>query len=87
MYYITHTHTHLHTHTHNNNNNTMQALHRMREEVTRESPAKQINVEYMQLDLGSFESTKKFVSDFKGKGLRLHILINNAGIMAVPFGK
>eukprot|EP00731_Ephydatia_muelleri_P016736 Em0009g1160a len=64
-----------------------EALHRMREEVTRESPAKQINVEYMQLDLGSFESTKKFVSDFKGKGLRLHILINNAGIMAVPFGK
>ena len=59
----------------------------MREEVAREFPNKQINVEYMQLDLGSFESTKKFVSDFKGKGLPLHILINNAGIMAVPFGK
>lgn len=59
----------------------------MREEAAREFPAKQINVEYMQLDLGSFESTKKFVSDFKGKGLPLHILINNAGIMAVPFGK
>ena len=64
-----------------------EALRRMREEVARESPAKQINVEYMQLDLGSFESTKKFVTDFKNKGLPLHILINNAGIMAVPFGK
>ena len=58
----------------------------MKEEVGRELPAKQLNVEYMQLDLGSFESTKRFVTTFKAKGLPLHILINNAGIMSVPFG-
>lgn len=64
-----------------------EALSRMREEVAREFPTKQVDVECMQLDLGSFESAKKFATDFKAKGLPLHILINNAGIMAVPFGK
>ena len=34
----------------------------------------------MKLDLGSLESTKRFIESFKQKNLPLHILICNAGI-------
>lgn len=40
----------------------------------------------MELDLGSLGSVKKFVNEFKKKGLPLHILVNNAGIMFPPYG-
>ena len=40
----------------------------------------------MELDLGSLDSVKKFVNEFKKKGLPLHILVNNAGIMFPPYG-
>lgn len=43
------------------------------------------NVEAMTLDLNSFASIRQFASDFQEKGLPLHVLINNAGIMACPF--
>ena len=43
-------------------------------------------VEYMELDLGSLASVRKFVANFKKKGLPLHILVNNAGIMFPPYG-
>lgn len=46
----------------------------------------QANVEYMELDLGSLASVRKFVTNFKKKGLPLHILVNNAGIMFPPYG-
>ena len=39
----------------------------------------QHNIEFMKLDLSSFDSTKEFVVSFKEKQLPLHILINNAG--------
>lgn len=42
--------------------------------------------EYMELDLGSLASIRKFVTNFKQKGLPLHILVNNAGIMFPPYG-
>lgn len=41
----------------------------------------------LALDLGSLASVRAFVAAFKAKYNQLHILINNAGIMAVPFGK
>lgn len=41
-------------------------------------------VEFMQLDLMSLESVRKFAEEFKARGLPLHSLINNAGIMALP---
>ena len=44
-------------------------------------------VEFMQLDLASFKSTLDFVEAFKGTGRQLHILVCNAGIGMVPFGK
>ncbi|XP_064396434.1 dehydrogenase/reductase SDR family member on chromosome X-like [Halichondria panicea] len=53
----------------------------------KESSEKDLKVEFMRLDLGSIQSTKDFVRAFKEKNLPLHILINNAGILAVPFAR
>ena len=52
----------------------------MRGEVSQEQPDKTINVEFMSLDLSSLQSVKKFIEDYKQKGLLLHLLINNAGL-------
>ena len=52
-----------------------------------ESSGKQLSVEYMFLDLGSLQATKEFAAAFKERHLPLHILVNNAGIAFVPFGK
>ncbi|KAK2818133.1 hypothetical protein Q7C36_022066 [Tachysurus vachellii] len=41
-------------------------------------------VEFMCLDLASLKSVRQFVQRFKAKGLPLHILVNNAGVMLVP---
>lgn len=38
-----------------------------------------LNVEFMQLDLASLESTMKFIETFKAKYDRLNLLICNAG--------
>ena len=48
---------------------------------------KEVNVDYLPLDLASFQSTIECVRLFKDKNLPLHILINNAGIFAVPYSK
>lgn len=42
-------------------------------------------VEFMQLDVGSLASVKAFTDDFKAKFNRIDLLINNAGIMGVPY--
>lgn len=41
--------------------------------------------EYLQLDLTSFSSIKKFASEFKKKSKKLDVLILNAGVMMPPF--
>lgn len=43
--------------------------------------------EIMQLDLASQASIRAFVAAFKARYDRLDLLINNAGIMMVPYGK
>lgn len=56
------------------------AIRKLKEELP------QAEVEYMELDLGSLTSIRKFVTNFKKKRLPLHILVNNAGIMIPPYG-
>ncbi|CAG8534876.1 4342_t:CDS:2 [Ambispora leptoticha] len=43
------------------------------------------NVEFLQLDLQNLKQVKKAAETFLEKGLPIHILINNAGIMATPY--
>lgn len=43
-------------------------------------------VSVMQVDISDLESIKTFVQNFKTKYSKLDILLNNAGIMAVPYG-
>jgi NAD(P)-dependent dehydrogenase (short-subunit alcohol dehydrogenase family) len=46
-----------------------------------------VKVEYIPLDLSSFQSTIDCVRAFKEKNLPLHILINNAAVAWTPFGE
>lgn len=41
-------------------------------------------VSFLQLDLGSFASIRAFADAYKACGKPLHLLINNAGVMACP---
>ena len=59
----------------------------MKQEVLQSDPNKTISVEYMQLDLSSFKSTKDFTIAYKEKNLPLDILINNAGILGPPLSE
>ena len=46
-----------------------------------------VMVEFLPLDLSSFQSTLECVRIFKEKALPLHILINNAGIAFTPYSE
>ena len=45
------------------------------------------DVELIQLDLASQASVTQFTTEFKAKHTRLDLLINNAGIMMVPYAR
>jgi NAD(P)-dependent dehydrogenase (short-subunit alcohol dehydrogenase family) len=47
----------------------------------------QAKAEWMPLDLSDLAEVRRFAGEFAGRYGRLDILINNAGIMAVPFGR
>ncbi|KAM3857224.1 polyprenol dehydrogenase [Diretmus argenteus] len=40
--------------------------------------------EFLFLDLASLKSVRQFSQEFKDRGLSLHVLVNNAGVMLVP---
>ena len=63
-----------------------QVIERMREQLTAKDGARG-ELEYMHLDLSSLQSVKEFADNFKRKNLPLHILVNNAAVAFVPFGK
>ncbi|CAI9726066.1 Hypothetical predicted protein [Octopus vulgaris] len=44
-------------------------------------------IEGFEVDLGSMKSVHKFAYEFKSRRLPLHILINNAAVMYVPYKK
>ncbi|CAD0023545.1 unnamed protein product [Aureobasidium pullulans] len=44
-------------------------------------------VEFLSLDLTDFDSVKSAAETFKQKEQRLDILLNNAGVMAMPYSK
>ena len=44
-------------------------------------------LEFIELNLANLDSVRKFAEKFKSKHNSLDILLNNAGIMLIPFGK
>ena len=59
----------------------------MKREIASEHPEKEVKLEYMLVDLASFRSVKDFTVAFRERNLPLHVLINNAGILAPGRGK
>jgi len=52
-----------------------------RQDVIAKSGAKEEGVRLMLADLASLDSVRQLASDFLGKSQRLHVLINNAGLI------
>ncbi|WOL10546.1 hypothetical protein Cni_G19304 [Canna indica] len=57
--------------------------HKVKEEIIKEAQNARIDV--LELDLSSMASVKNFASEFVSLNLPLNILINNAGVLGVPF--
>ena len=53
--------------------------------IRREIPGAKLK--FIQVDLASLESIRNFADDFKENYDRLDILLNNAGIMLIPYGR
>ena len=60
----------------------MEKGERARAEILREAP--NATLDLMQLDVGDLASVRAFVDAFKERYHRLDILLNNAGVMAIP---
>ena len=58
-----------------------------KEESSQTAEGKEVKVEYIPLDLASFQSTKECVRIFKERDLPLHILVNNAAVCWIPFSE
>ena len=59
----------------------------MKQEVAADRPEQPgVLVEYMQLDLASLQSVKRFAATLTERNHLLHVLINNAGISWVHYG-
>ena len=53
------------------------------DEITRQSP--EANIDFIQLDLNSFDSISAAAKTFEERSKRLDILLNNAGVMNEPY--
>ncbi|MFC2062679.1 oxidoreductase [Chloroflexota bacterium] len=53
-----------------------------KQQINQENP--QALVELIGLDLANLESVRSFVNEFSGRYNKLHLLINNAGVMFIP---
>ncbi|KAJ1983465.1 Retinol dehydrogenase 13 [Dimargaris verticillata] len=60
---------------------TQKAIDRLKQETDLD------HMEFMELDLASLTSVAGFCNTFKAKGLPLHLLVNNAGIMMTPYAR
>eukprot|EP01130_Rhizamoeba_saxonica_P018281 TRINITY_DN9094_c0_g1_i1.p1 TRINITY_DN9094_c0_g1~~TRINITY_DN9094_c0_g1_i1.p1 ORF type:complete len:310 (+),score=37.93 TRINITY_DN9094_c0_g1_i1:66-995(+) len=58
---------------------------KVKDQIFYESQNDQITV--LPLDLGSFQSIREFVNLFNDLNIPLHVLINNAGVMMMPYSK
>lgn len=61
----------------------MEKGQRAMQQIMEEYP--QAKVDLMEMDLSSMDQVRAFAADFLAKYPRLHVLINNAGVMATPF--
>jgi NAD(P)-dependent dehydrogenase (short-subunit alcohol dehydrogenase family) len=58
---------------------------RARQDILKAVPGGAVDV--LQLDLGSLKSVRVFADTFNTRHERLDVLMNNAGIMALPYGR
>ncbi|MFP4662720.1 MAG: oxidoreductase [Halanaerobiales bacterium] len=63
----------------------MDRANKARLKIQEENPL--ANIDIIKLDLSDLESIHDFADKFKKKFNRLDVLLNNAGIMLVPYGK
>ncbi|KAF9199779.1 hypothetical protein BGZ49_010063 [Haplosporangium sp. Z 27] len=65
---------------------TLDAIEKAKQEIKEKYPqAPAPNLEFLELDLNDMNKCKKAANEFLNKGLPLHILVNNSGIMTTPF--
>jgi len=69
-----------------NRQRAMDAIDRAKKEIKESYPhAAEPKLEFLELDLNDMNKCKKAAKEFLAKGLPLHILVNNSGIMYTPF--
>lgn len=62
------------------------AIERAQKEIKEKHPQAPVpKLEFLQLDLNSIKKSQQAADEFLSKGLPLHILVNNSGIMMTPF--
>ncbi|KAF9132465.1 hypothetical protein BGW39_000102 [Mortierella sp. 14UC] len=61
------------------------AIERAKAEIKTYPAALAPQLEFLELDLNDMNKSRQAALEFLEKGLPLHILINNSGIMIVPF--
>lgn len=62
------------------------AIERAKAEIKETYPdAAEPKLEFLELDLNDLKKSREAARTFANKGLPLHILVNNSGIMATPF--